>query len=117
MSEPRNTLKEVLAGVGLAAVSLSLAHGARVLWNSYKEKRNAKLEEYPTPNTRVCRVAVMLPCFCPFSPLPNHARVSLTPSAHCLRCCLHESQEFGGDAALHGEQGPTSGSAVGTIEG
>jgi ethanolamine-phosphate cytidylyltransferase len=38
-------VRDVLAGVGVAAVSFSLVHGARVMWNSYKERRNTALEE------------------------------------------------------------------------
>lgn len=56
-----DSTKNVFAGIGVAAVTLSLAHAVRVAWNSYKERRSvAALEEYPNPNAHLA---------CPLIPL------------------------------------------------
>jgi hypothetical protein len=69
-TETTFALRDVLAGVGVAAVSFSLVHGARVMWNSYKERKNTALEEYPPHSLDVvcwsllrvlCNVPLVIP--------------------------------------------------------
>ena len=74
-SDSSAKVKDVLAGIGLAAVGLSLVQGARVMWHSYREKRNNALEEYPPPNQPFPCHALALQLRSPvFSTLPRHQR-------------------------------------------